>query len=280
MPTTTLLVIDPQNDFCDLSPIAFNGSDATPGTPASPALPVPGANADMTRLAAFIQRNATRIDSVITTMDTHSPYDIGHSSYWIGADGSQPTPFYAITSEELLAKKWFPRDPTQKDWVTRYALAVEAQGFRGIEIWPEHCIGGTWGHAVHEEVMKALIAWSRGQGKAVNYVFKGLNPNTESYSAVEAVVPIFSDKSTQYNLALADQLGDSSLVIVAGEALSHCVASTMRSVLKEGRVKPSRVVMLTDCMSPVGGFENAATSFMSEMAEQGVRFANSANFNF
>ncbi|HWT18121.1 MAG TPA: cysteine hydrolase, partial [Variovorax sp.] len=45
-----LLVIDPQNDFCDL-PADWLGTDAATGTPLQPALPVAGAHADMLRLA-------------------------------------------------------------------------------------------------------------------------------------------------------------------------------------------------------------------------------------
>jgi nicotinamidase-related amidase len=49
-----LLVIDPQNDFCDL-PQAYRPVDPLTGQPVAPALPVPGAHADMQRLASFIR---------------------------------------------------------------------------------------------------------------------------------------------------------------------------------------------------------------------------------
>ena len=44
---TQLLIIDPQNDFCDLPPALCPPGEA-------PALPVAGAHADLQRLAAFI----------------------------------------------------------------------------------------------------------------------------------------------------------------------------------------------------------------------------------
>lgn len=51
-----LLIIDPQNDFCDV-----------PGA----ALPVPGATADLLRLANFIPRIEHILDSITITFDTH-----------------------------------------------------------------------------------------------------------------------------------------------------------------------------------------------------------------
>ena len=48
--TATLLLIDPQNDFCDID---------------GAALPVSGADADMRRTAALVQAAGTRITNVL-----------------------------------------------------------------------------------------------------------------------------------------------------------------------------------------------------------------------
>ena len=45
---THLLIIDPQNDFCDL-PEAYRPADPLSGVRVQPALPVAGAHADMQR---------------------------------------------------------------------------------------------------------------------------------------------------------------------------------------------------------------------------------------
>ena len=54
-----LLIIDPQNDFCDL-PESWRGHDPVRNVTVAPALPVAGAHADMLRLAALI--DAVAID--------------------------------------------------------------------------------------------------------------------------------------------------------------------------------------------------------------------------
>ena len=52
MSTTQLLIIDPQNDFCDL-PLSWQPHAPLTGYIIAPALPVAGAHADMQRLAAW-----------------------------------------------------------------------------------------------------------------------------------------------------------------------------------------------------------------------------------
>ena len=75
--TVHLLAIDPQNDFCDL-PAAWHSRDPHSGAVTAPALPVPGAHADMQRLAAFIRAQGAGIDHITVTLDSHQRYDVGH----------------------------------------------------------------------------------------------------------------------------------------------------------------------------------------------------------
>ena len=69
-PTTQLLVIDPQNDFCDV-PAAWHPVDPLTGATIPPALPVAGAHADMQRTAAFIRDAGAALDEIIVTLDSH-----------------------------------------------------------------------------------------------------------------------------------------------------------------------------------------------------------------
>jgi nicotinamidase/pyrazinamidase len=72
-----LLMIDPQNDFCDL-PMAYRPVDARTGECLSPALPVAGAHADMERLARFIREGADGLTDMAVTLDSHHRLDIAH----------------------------------------------------------------------------------------------------------------------------------------------------------------------------------------------------------
>jgi len=125
-------------------------------------------------------------------------------------------------------------------------------------------------------VLAACNVWEDQRRLSVAKVLKGDNPWTEHYSAVMAEVPDDADPGTQLNLGLIQALDRADLVLVAGEASSHCVRATTEHVvdnLPGGR--PERVVLLTDCMSPVAGFESQHEAFVAGMRAKGVQTASS-----
>jgi nicotinamidase-related amidase len=131
---------------------------------------------------------------------------------------------------------------------------------------------GTWGHNIHTGLAHALAAWEAQSGKLCEKVLKGLHPLTEQYSAFRAEVPRTDDARTQLNTALLQRLeGPSETLLVAGEALSHCVAASVDDMLAQlPKQRLQRTVLLTDCMSPVTGFEDAGQAFLVRARAQGV----------
>src|ERR1035438_9199599 len=91
-----LVIIDPQNDFCDI-----------PGA----TLPVPGSNADMKRIAKMIGRIGHRLEDIHVTMDSHRLLDVAHPAMWMDQHGTQPSPFTFITDKDIEAGIWTPRNP-------------------------------------------------------------------------------------------------------------------------------------------------------------------------
>ena len=110
-------------------------------------------------------------------------------------------------------------------------------------------------------------------------VIKGTNPYTEHYSALQAEVPDPQDPSTQLNMPLLERIAAAYQVVIAGEAGSHCVAYTVRDLFAHLPAENlKRFVLLTDCMSPVSGFEQQHAAFLQEAADHGVLLANSGEF--
>ena len=121
---------------------------------------------------------------------------------------------------------------------------------------PQHCIVGTNGHAVVDRVNAALHKWCDERARAVEYVIKGNNVLTEHYSALRADVECSDDPRTQFNQAVFDRLRAADRIVVCGQALSHCVAFTMRDlVAKWPAAEAAKLVLLTDCASAVPTFE-------------------------
>ena len=273
--STQLLIIDPQNDFCDV-PAGYRPVDPLTGAVVAPALPVAGAHADMQRTAAFIRATGSRLDEITITLDSHHRVDIAHPTFWRKADAAAAAPFTTITAAQVRAGEFLPRDPAALARTLAYLDELESRGRYTLMVWPVHCEIGTWGHGVHADVRAAYNQWEETHLRGVRKVTKGENPWTEHYSAIQAEVPDATDPHTEMNTALLAELDASTTLFIAGEASSHCVRATTEHIvanLPGGR--PGRVVLLTDCMSPVGGFEAQHQAFLDEMRAKGVRLMTS-----
>jgi nicotinamidase-related amidase len=270
-----LLVIDPQNDFCDL-PEAYRPIDPMSGQPVAPALPVAGAHADMVRLADFIRDAAPVLSDIAITLDSHQRLDIAHPTFWQQADAAPVSPFTPITAAQVRRGEYRPRDAAALPRTLAYLDELEARGRYTLMAWPVHCEIGSWGHNVHADVRAAYNAWEEQNLRVVRKITKGQNPWTEHYSAMQAEVPDPDDPDTQLNQALIDELDRADTLLIAGEAGSHCVRATTEHIvanLRSGRTP--KIVLLTDCMSPVGGFEAQQREFLADMSAKGVRLASS-----
>lgn len=266
-----LLIVDPQNDFCDL-PASYRPNDPLTGLPIEPALPIAGAHADMQRLARFIDATAHALSSITVTLDSHHRLDIAHPTFWRAGNGDPVAPFTPITAAQLRAGEYVPRHDDDVPRTLTYLDELEARGRYTLMAWPVHCEIGTWGHNVHADVRAAYGRWEEERQFIVRKVPKGANPWTEHYSALMAEVPDADDPRSQLNRGLLDSLDRAELILVAGEAGSHCVKATVEHLaehLPGGNL--SRIVLLTDCMSPVAGFANAQATFLQRMRDLGVQ---------
>jgi nicotinamidase-related amidase len=281
---TTLLLIDVQKDF-------------HPGG----SLAIATANRDAERIAALIETNLTKINRIVATLDSHHKLHVAHPCFWLSGDGDEhPAPFTIITTQDIVDGKWKPRedlvlgrdhqlDPSVFDganeminqdgsfdlfkYCIEYTKRLEAAGRFQLCIWPEHCLIGSEGHAIVDSVQLALQKWSATTGRCVEFVHKGQHLLTEMYSAVQADVPV--SKETDLNQTLLESLVDSnsnSRLLVAGQAMSHCVNYTLRDIVKHCPTAcASRITLLTDCASAVAGFEDAANQFQEDMRKAGVQ---------
>lgn len=253
-----LLVIDPQNDFMDVD---------------GAALPVPGASVDMDRLSGFIAAVAGNIDEIVVTLDSHASVGIERTTFWCDAVGAAVEPFTSITVADFQAGRYRPRHEQRMKEALAYLQALEAGGERTLVVWPVHCVLGTWGHNIAPALATQLAAWELSSGLTCEKVLKGQHPMTEQYSAFRADVPRMDDPRTRLNTALLSRLshGD-ELLVVAGEALSHCVAASGQDMLQGmDAARLRNTVFLTDCMSPVTGFEDAGNAFLQQLRERNVR---------
>jgi nicotinamidase/pyrazinamidase len=258
--STLLLIIDMQNDFCR----------------PDGALYVQGAEKDVARLGKFIAANSEKIDQIIMTQDNHHVIDISHPEFWEDNKGNPPAPCTVINTEDVRRGVWRPR--FKKEEAIDYIHNLEKQGEFPHVIWPEHCIIGSYGAAIADEIMHPVKAWAR-KGRFFNVQIKGTNPLTEHFGALKANIPIKDSPETQLNTDLVKELKHFDIILIAGEAKSHCVAATVKQMLDiRGIVK--KLFILEDCMSDVKGFETIALPIYEKAKANGARFILSTEWSW
>lgn len=277
-----VLVIDPQNDFCDLP------EDWLPNDPdlvaakaldvkVRPQLAVAGAHADMLRLSEVLLRGSQGITDISVTLDSHHFVGIERPTFWMKADGSAVAPFTLITEAMVRAGEYIPRNPKLLPRTLAYLNGLESAGKYKLMVWTVHCEIGSWGHNIHQSVRKACNFWEGREISVVNMVTKGSNPFTEHYSPMKAEVVDPSDPSTQLNMSFINDIASADLTLIAGEASSHCLKGGVEDLAANfGGGSLSNIALIGDCMSPVTGFEKQASDFLADMRARGLQIITAA----
>ena len=283
-----LLIIDPQIDFCwpgikDADPkLASMFPDiVNPGS-----LFVPGADADMTRLAAMVKRLKNKIDDIHVTLDSHHYVDIAHPVFWVNSKGQHPGDydFAIITKDDVVNGVWSTTNPQFQKRALDYVTSLDDNGRYPLCVWPPHCRIATFGYAVIPVLGDVLLAWEKDFAM-VDYVTKGSNLWTEHYSAVMADVPDPEDPGTQLNMGLIETLQEADILLLAGEAKSHCLANTVIDIANNfGEENIKKMVLLEDCTSNVTDppgtslFTDISEKFVNDMVARGMQISKSNEF--
>jgi nicotinamidase-related amidase len=256
-----MLLIDCQNDFCSPDGNLF----------------VQGADQDMKRLSNLIGKMGDKISGFHVSLDSHNPFQIFFSAFWQDRMGNHPLPYTKITAEDVAKGVWQTVNPQDHFKALKYVQILEANSKHELIIWPKHTIKGTSGHALFPDISNALINWSETTMGEVNFYCKGDNKFTEMYSIFKAEVPDPTDPSTMLNSGLITNI-IADEVLIAGEALSHCVMASVDDLIDAVPTLANRFVLLEDCCSNVGGFEKYGNEFIDRIIKRGVRVMKSTDY--
>jgi len=277
-----LLLIDVQKDFC-----FPEGSLYVAGRSGQ------GAVDDTCRIAEFIYRNLGVLTNVTTTLDTHFAYQIFFPAFWVGKDGRMLTAHREISLSDVEAGEARP-NPAVAKWlcngnypwllaqVKHYCAELERAGKYKLYLWPPHCLLGSEGHALAGMVHEARLFHAFARGAQSWCEVKGGNPFTENYSVMRPEVLTRHDGQplAQRNTQFLKTLLHADAVVIAGQAASHCVKSSIDDLLSEIAAQDmglaKKVYILTDCMSSVtvpDGKGGLAVDFTSQAEASLQRFA-------
>ncbi len=223
---------------------------------------------DNIRLCRFIYRNLDVVTQIYPTMDTHTAMQIFHPLFWIDDAGGHPAPYSLLSVEDVHSGRWKVNpavaarlDNVDYPWLQGYARyyveRLAASGKYQLTIWPYHAMLGGIGHALVSAVEEAVFFHAIARSSQTGFQRKGDNPLTEDYSVLRPEVLEGPDgrKIAEKNFRFIQALLDFDVVIIAGQAKSHCVAWTIDDLLTEiATVDPGlarKVYLLEDCTSPV-----------------------------
>jgi nicotinamidase/pyrazinamidase len=259
-----LFIIDPQVDFTNPSGSLF----------------VPGADKDMLRLSTMIKRVKKDIDDIVVSCDSHRSIHIAHPIWWVDNSGKHPKPFTLIDENDVIGSnpKWKAYNPGYQERSVNYVKALKKNNRYVLCIWPPHCLIGSTGATLDPTLFNSLCEWE-ALFASVNFIPKGSNPFTEHYSIFKADVFDQEDSTTGLNTDLITLLQNMDLIAIAGEAGSHCVCNSIRDLASNfGDENIKKLVLLSDCTSPVPGFEKLQEDFINEMVGKGMEVTTSDKF--
>jgi nicotinamidase-related amidase len=121
-------------------------------------------------------------------------------------------------------------------------------------IWPPHCVQGTHGAAIHED----LAPYATDEGLVF---YKGEDVAVEQYSGFEG--------KNEAGQGMGDvlRLMETEQVLVCGIATEYCVRNTAEDLLKDG----FPVTVLKDCLAWVDA--DGHRKALAEMEKEGIKLA-------
>jgi nicotinamidase-related amidase len=251
-----LLGIDVQNTFCIPEFELFVGGRTNRG-----------AVEDNQRLVDFIYRNLNLITHISLTMDTHQAVQIFHSVFLVNQDGNNPAPYTLISAEDIRSGRWkinpaiadslgIQPDSAQRH-LEHYVSELQKNEKYELTIWPYHAMLGGIGHALVSSVEEAIFFHTIARHSQADFIIKGDNSITEHYSAVgpEVLTNPEGERIGQKDQRIINKVIEFDMLIIAGQAKSHCVAWTVEDLrLHFQESDPSqlkKIYLLEDCSSPV-----------------------------
>ncbi|MFD2372091.1 hypothetical protein ACFSO0_19410 [Brevibacillus sp. GCM10020057] len=252
------LAIDMQNDFMEGGELA-----------------VPGSHRDVANAARFLYNHMDKITRIAVSLDTHQPRQIFHPLWWVDESGNHPAPFTIITPEAVESGAW--RAVWHPEESADYVKKLAEGSKKALCIWPYHCLEGTYGAALESQFANVVFFHAVARQSTPLRIVKGKEPTSEMYGIIQ---PEVAPEGTEGNLELLRELKQYDRIFVAGEAKSHCVLESLRQILAHyasDRDLTSRITVLSDCMSPIPGFEASTEEAFAKWQElYGITVTTSA----
>lgn len=251
-----LLIIDPQNDF-----IAEEGS-----------LPVKGAIDDTKRLINHIYKNIDEYEEIFVTLDSHNRNSIFFQSAWLDIMFQEVKEFTVIDE----VGKFIPTPPFAQ-LKEEYLMELHEKG-KVLTIWPYHCIIGTPGHCVENQLSQMLQFFELYKNKEVSKIMKGLGRYSEHYGALKPEVDVNRiDKDFKIEIPgtiklMLTALKEFDEIDICGQAKDYCVYETIKQMCdyyNDVEIN-SKIHLIENMSSSIGDSKEVEKKYLDLIKERGI----------
>lgn len=260
-----------------------------------------GALDDTIRTAEFIYRNMKVISAIIPTMDTHTTWQIFHPMFWVDPGGKHPAPGTMISLDDVKGGAWSVNpaaayavlgDAGKFGFLAQFGLHYVEQLTQGgkypLLVWQHHGMLGDIDHALMPHLQEAVFFHSVARGVQTDYRIKGGNPLTENYSVIrpEVLVDQKGRAIAQSNTKFVETLLEFDVLIICGQAKSHCVAWAIDDLLTNIKAQDpalaKKVYLVEDLTSSVVipgvfDFTDMADEAFARFAAEGMNVVRSTD---
>lgn len=270
--TCIVIRVDMQGAFCAnpaLMPSTTASGLSLPFTAGGGTLYVPGAEMDCYRGAKFILDNLPLVTCIADSLDTHRVWQIFHPDMWRDENGAPPPPFTALGFVNnaircLVTNRTYTSLFNQK-LALRYVQMLAAQGSPPLTIWPYHARLGSTHHPLMPILSEVSMFHEIARRTEADVEIKGYQQMTESYGICGDEIWNIDGTTVGEELRkpFINLLMRHKVIIVMGEASSHCVRMTVeqikRALMAADPALVRRLHIMTDCMSPVPAIPGTET---------------------
>jgi len=233
---------------------------------------------------------------------------IFHSIFFVNDEGEHPEPYSLISVDDIENRKWKFNNklnhslPYSTDYIERhlrhYTEELKKAGKYELTIWPYHAMLGGIGHALVSSIEEAIFFHTIARFSEPHIHVKGDHPLTEHYSVLKPEVSTGPDgkplpqrdeslfQNPASSRAIYQKLIDNDIVIIAGQAKSHCVSWTVSDLLESANTEErnliNKIYLLEDCTSSVVvpgviDYTDQADRAFQEFSEAGMNIVRSSD---
>jgi nicotinamidase-related amidase len=256
-----VLAIDIQQTFCFPSAQLYVGGRS--GT---------GAIDDSRRTCEFVYRNGRLINKIHPTLDTHLRAQIFHPAFWVNEQGEHPAPnITCITYDDVKNGVWRANTAVAasvlknasagaylQSYALHYVKTLSDDGKYPLLIWTYHSMLGGTEHALVPAVHEAFFYQNALRESETQFEVKGGTPLAEFYAITHPEVTTDQrgkSNGANKNSKFIKTLLENDMVVIFGQAKSHCVAWSIQGLLDDIAVQDpqlaAKVYLVEDLCSPV-----------------------------